>query len=134
MPEWHSRDCSFRMHSLGYCTVLYISFKAMGVVFPDPGVLYVCRILHRPWSYYYLRLGAKSYVLTVHAISRKRCPRYLLGRCDFNCDFGRAELTATIAEHVETTCHSFQYYNYREAWSQWRVSKSYSTYVVVLAG
>lgn len=67
----------------------------------------------------YLRLGAKSYVLTVLTIW-KHSPRYLQGRCDL----GRAELgTATIAEHVETTCHSFRYYNYREAWSQWRVSK-----------
>lgn len=56
----------------------------------------------------YLRLGAKSYVLTVHTISGKRGPRYLQGRC--RCDLGRAELeTAEHVETVETTCHSFRY-------------------------
>jgi hypothetical protein len=78
--------------------------------------MYVCRILHPPQSY----ITSDSAPSHMCLLIGKRGPRYLQGRCDL----GGAELgTTTIAEHVETTCYSFRYYNYREAWSQWRVSE-----------
>lgn len=80
----------------GYCTVLYISFKAMGVSRSSPGVMYVCRILHPPRSYV-ISDSAPSHMCL---LSGKRGPRYLQGRCDLDrALFG----TTTIARpHVIT--------------------------------
>jgi hypothetical protein len=43
-----AHDCNFPMHSIGYCT-----FQNHGchVARSSLGVMYVCRILHRPQSY-----------------------------------------------------------------------------------
>jgi hypothetical protein len=63
--------------------------------------MYVYRILHRPQSDV-TSDSAPSHMCLLYTQSGKRVPRHLQGR-------GTMRLTATIAEHVETTCHSFRY-------------------------
>jgi len=110
--------------------VLYISFDAMSVVLPDPasGVKYVCRIFHCPQSSV-TSDSAPSHMCLLYTQSGIREPHYLQGRCDLS---GAKPKTVRIAEHVKTTCHSFQSYDYRKLGPNGvyvRSSKSYSTYV-----
>lgn len=55
-----------RMHSLGYCTVHFIQRHGCRLSGSSTGVMYVCRILHRPLPHVTSDSVPRSYVLTIH--------------------------------------------------------------------